>query len=138
MTHQQVEIMVRKQGDKFSARLRLQHYDGNGDIQVFEADLPWKEVGEYCDIALVDKGKVGYQQPTDPVLYDQRTVGTDTLRRFNFREVTKDWGPTRTRIVNQDDLQDVIEESRVEGYKVTAVSPPNNAREVTVVFERSA
>lgn len=130
--------MVRKQGNEFSGRLRLQDYGANGDVRVFEAELAWKEVGEYCDIAHVDKYKVCDQEPNDPTLYDQRTLDGNTLRRFNFREVTQDWGPTRTRIISRDDLQHVIEECRVEGYKVTAVSPPNNSSEITVVFERNA
>jgi hypothetical protein len=88
MTRQQTEIMVRKNGHEFSARLRLQDQDSNGEMRIFETELPWAEVGKYCDVARIDKYKVGEQEPNDPTLYDQRTVETDTLRRFNFHDVT--------------------------------------------------
>lgn len=138
MTRQQVEVMVRRRGDEFNARLRLQDCDDQGNFRVFETDLAWEQLGRYCDLANVDKYKVAAQEINDPTLYDQLTVGADTLQRFNFRDVTSQWGPTRTRVVHERDLQNTIDECRMEGYKLTNVSSPNNARQITAVLERSS
>ena len=138
MPSQQIEIMVRGKSDAFSARLRLFQYDSDNDHRVFESELPWKRLGEYCDTVGVDKYRVGHQEINDVVTYDQRTVDSGTMARFGFKEVTEDSGPVRTRIVRQQELAAIIEECRVEGYKLNNVSPPNQRGEITAVFERGS
>src|ERR1039457_6874785 len=98
MAHQQVEITVRAKLDAFNARLRLLDYDDDNNSRVLEAELQWKDFGEYCDNASVDKYRVASQEINDVVLYDQRIVASDTLQRLNFKDVTSDWGPIRTRV----------------------------------------
>ncbi len=128
--------MVRGKSDAFSARLRLLDYDDENNSRVLEVELPWKRLGEYCDAASVDKYRVAQQEINDAVTYDRRTVNSETMTWFGFRDVTANWGPVRTRVVHHKDLSTVVEECRIEGYELSTVSPPNQRGEITAVFNR--
>jgi len=133
MANQESNIECYGVGDQFRARILLTNYSDDGEALYYKGQLLYPEFDKLCRYAGLNASELAQQHGAQ--LREHRTVAADMVGKLGLRDVTADYQMFRTRVVNENALQDTVNECQREGYEPHQVSAPHDGR-ITAVFCR--
>lgn len=135
--HMDVTFTRYRTGKDLIVRTIVELSPDKGECKTFRKEMPWAELGGFCDRIGVDKYKVADQAEGSAEPYSARPgLREQDLASLGFEDVSHLYGPVRLQVVPADQINQYAQESRREGYDLQSASAPNGSNEVTLIFRR--